>query len=67
MKYELSKNAYRLAFLVWFIIPFIPVALLWSWMSPVGFWESIAMFLFCIFFYVILLVAEIILAIIFWR
>lgn len=66
MTYALSKNVQKLVFLLWFIIPCIPVALIWSWMSPVGFWESIVMFLICICLYVVFLVAELILYVIFW-
>jgi len=62
-----SKNVRKLAFLVWFIIPFIPVSLIWSWMSPVGFVQTLVMFLVCIFLYALFLVAELILFLTFWR
>lgn len=55
---RLSRNTQKLLFLVWFLIPFIPIALLWNWLNPVDFWQSLAMLIICCLFYIVLLVAE---------
>lgn len=53
---RLSRNTDKLLFLLWFIIPFIPIALLWNWLNPVGFVQLIVMLLMCCFLYVVFLV-----------
>jgi hypothetical protein len=58
---KVSTNVQKLAFLLWFIIPFIPIALLWDWLSPVGFAQSVIVLLVCVFFYALFLFAEYIL------
>lgn len=55
---KLSRNVQKLLFLVWFLIPFIPLALLLKWLNPVGFWQSITMFGVCGIIYVALLLVE---------
>jgi len=67
VRYKLSKNTRKLAFLVWIIIPYIPIALFWSWMSPIGFYQTIIMLLICVFLYVVLLIAELMLVFIVCR
>ena len=61
---RLSRNAQKLLFLVWFLIPFIPVALLWNWLNPVDFWQSLVMLIVCCFLYAVCLGAELFIAII---
>ncbi len=58
LKYKLGKHEQKLFFLAWILIPYIPLALLWTWLSPVGFWQSLVMFILCIVFYVVLLLVE---------
>jgi len=57
---RLSRTTCSLLFLLWLIIPFIPIALLWNWLSPVGFWQSLVMSIVCCFLYAVCLVAEVI-------
>jgi len=53
---RLSRNTQKLLFLVWFLIPFIPLALFWDWLSPVGFFQTLITLVVCCFLYVVLLV-----------
>lgn len=53
---RLSRNTQKLLFLVWVLIPFIPIALLWNWLNPVGFWQALVMLIVCCFVYAVLLV-----------
>lgn len=57
-RWRLSKNVQSLLFLAWFLIPFIPVVLLWGWLNPVGFWQSLVMFFVCAVLYGVCLVVE---------
>ena len=59
---RVSRNVLKLLVLVWFLIPFIPVALLWEFLNPVGFWQSLVMLFICAIFYIAFLVAEFVLA-----
>ena len=61
---RLSRNTGKLLFLLWVITPFIPIALLWNWLSPVGFVQSLLMFIVCCFLYVVFLVAVLVVAIV---
>lgn len=58
LHYKFGRTVGKLGFLVWFLIPFIPIALLWNWLSPIGFIQSVIMLLVCIFLYMLFLVAE---------
>lgn len=58
-----NSNAQKLLFLAWFLIPFIPIALLWGLLNPVDFWQSVIMLFVCIVCYVGCLFVEIVLAI----
>ena len=66
MTYTLSKNVHKLAFLLLFILPYIPVAVIWHWLSPVGFVQTLVMLFVCIFLYALCLIAELTLFVIFW-
>ena len=61
---RLSRTTCSLLFLLWLIIPFIPIALIWNWLSPVGFMQSLLMFIVCCFLYVVFLVAVFIVALV---
>jgi len=61
---RLSRHTAKLLFLVWFIIPFAPIALLWNWLNPVGFCQLLIMLLMCCFLYVGFLVAVFIVALV---
>lgn len=62
---RLSRNTQGLLFLAWFLIPFIPIALLWKFLNPVDFWQSLVMFIVCVICYVACLIIEFALAWIF--
>lgn len=53
---RLSYTGQKLLFLVWILIPFIPIALLWNWLNPVGFWQALVMLIVCCFLYAVLLI-----------
>lgn len=55
---RLSDIGQKLLFLVWFLIPFIPIALLWNWLNPVGFWQCLVILIVCCFLYAVCLVVE---------
>lgn len=58
MKSIASRSTAKLWFLLWFIIPFVPIAVLWKLLSPVDFWQSLTMFIMCCFLYIVVLVIE---------
>jgi len=55
---RLSYTGQKLLFLVWLLIPFIPIALLWNWLNPVDFWQSLVMLIVCCFLYAVCLGVE---------
>lgn len=61
---RLSMNTQKLLFLVYILIPFIPIALIWNWLSPVGFVQCLLMLLVCCFLYAVFLAAVLFVAIV---